>query len=323
MQLQNRSKFSKTELRVQAVARRRASDQLFRVPWTKFQRAYEEYPRWHALTLWTQGIVTMLDSVPSWLVKELQKHCPAFVEHEMHSRGPKLIALHLLEWIHNQEFGYARRQGWLDALTFYGTRHPRSECAWAYWEQFEKDRNRGQSEPYPLFDEWWHKALRAELYDDPNRLEVAGAVERYIGWNALLLWLRPLFRSNLTVPRHVASELERRCPGVLGSQDSSSIQGSQEKSRACRGLIAWGRDHCLSEPRRAGWLESFLRQIRFHPRHTRLLAYGKHWAKDWSRNRGRHYPSFRQWELAADRYVTARPKVIATVPLCRIFVFHR
>lgn len=306
--MRDKSKFSKTEMRVRAVATRRANDQLLRVPWTKFRRAYEEYPRWHALALWTQGIVAMLDGAPSWLVREIHKHCPAFIEHGAGFREPKLIAVHLLEWIHNQEFGYAKRQGWLGALTFYGVRHPHSECAWAHWEQFEKDWNRAQSEPYPGFDEWWQKSLREEICEVASCLEIARAVETYIGWNALVLWLRPLFRSTVTLPRHVASELERKCPGLLGSQNSGSLQGRQEKAKTWRRLMAWGRDHCLSEPRQAGWLKSFLQRVRFHPRHVRLLAYGEHWAKEWSRNRTRHYPSFRQWELAANRYVKAKLK---------------
>ena len=239
---------------------------------------------------------------------ELEKHCPAFIEHEVRSREPKLIALHLLEWIHGHEFGYAKRQGWLDALTFYGVRHLRSECAWAYWEQFEKDWNRKQSEPYPLFDEWWHKALREELCNGTSHLEVAKAVERYIGWNALLLWFRPLFCSAVMLPSHVASELERRCPGVLGSQNSNSLKRSQEKSRIWQLLIRWGKGHYLSEAEQAGWLDSLLQGVRFHPRYVRLVTYGGHWAKEWSGNPTRPYPSFRQWELAADRYVTTSLK---------------
>jgi hypothetical protein len=308
MALRKKFTFSEAELNVGAAAIRRANDQLLRVPWTKFRRAYEEYPRWHALALWTHGIVEMLASVPTWLVMELRKQCPAFIEHEARSREPKLIALHLLEWIHNQQFGYAKRQGWLGALTFYGVRHPRSECAWTYWEQFEMDCNRRRPEQYPLFDEWWHKALREEICNDISRLEVAKAVETYIGWNALLLWIRPLFRSSAMLPRHVACELERRCPGVFGSQNPGTLQGSQEKSRIWRRLTAWGRDHYLPQPKQAGWIEPFLERVRFHPRHVRLLAYGKYWAKGWSPSRRPHYPSFRQWELAADRYVTINLK---------------
>lgn len=304
MSTTNQPRFSRTELKVRGIARQRANAQLLCVPWNKFRRAYEEYPRWHALALWTQGIVAREDTVPPWLVGELQKQCPAFIEYESPSHETKLIALHLLEWIHNQEFGYAKRQGWLDALTFYGMRHPRSECAWAHWEQFEKDCNRKQSERHPSFDEWWHKALREQLFNGASHLEVAKAVEAYIDWHALLLWLRPLFGSAVMLPRQVATELERRCPGVLGSQNSGTFQGSHGKSRIWQRLTAWGRDHCLSEPKQAGWLESFLQRARFHPRHARLMVYGNHWAKEWSRKHTPHYPSFRQWELAADRYVT-------------------
>lgn len=304
----NRFTFSKTELKAGAAASRRANDQLLLVPWPRFRRAYEEFPRWHALALWTQGIVAMLDDVPSWLVVGLRKQCPAFMEQEARSPEPKLMALHLLEWIRNQEFGYAKRQGWLDALTFYGVRHPRSECAWRYWERFENGWKRRQPGRFPRFDEWWHRALREEISRDAGQPEVAKAVETYVGWNALLLWLRPLFRSGVVLPGGVASELERRCPGVLGGQNPGRLQQSQEKSRIWRRLTAWGRDHCLPKPQQADWHGAFLRRVRFHPRHVRLWAYGKYWAKEWPRNPASRYPSFRQWELEADRYVRPSPK---------------
>lgn len=246
----------------------------------------------------------MLDSVPSWLVEELEKRCPGFIEHGARFSDPKLIALHLLDWIHNREFGYARRQGWLGALTFYGVRHPLSDCAWAHWEQSETDWNRRQAERYPLFDEWWREALRKEICHDNSRLEVAKAVEAYIGWDALRLWLRPLFRSGVVLPRRVASELHRRCPGVVGGANCGGLQKSQEKPGIWRRLTAWGRDHYLSEAEQGGWRGAFLERLRFHPRHVRLRAYGKHWAEDWSRRRSSHYPSFRQWQLQADLYVT-------------------
>ena len=307
-QLMNWSRFSKAELRVRAIASRRANDQLLSVPWTKFRKAYEEYPRWHALALWVQAITETQDSVPSWLVTDLRKHCPAFIEHVAGSPEPKLIALHLLEWIHNQEFVYAKRQGWLDALTYYGVRHPRSECAWVYWEHCESAWNRKQSNEFPLFDEWWHTAQRMRLCDETSYLEVAKAVETYIDWKALSLWLRPLFASTAKLPRQVISELDRKCPGILACLNPRPRRGTQQKSRIWQGLVRSGKDHCLSEAKRAGWLDSLLQGVHFHPRYVRLVAYGKHWAKEWSRNRTAHYPSLRQWELAADRYVTASPK---------------
>ena len=302
-QLMTRPKFSKTELKVQALARRHANTQLLRVPWVKFRRAYEDYPRWHALTLWVRGIVAMQDSVPSWLVADLRKRCPEFIEHEEHSREPNLIALHLLEWIHNQEFGYAKRQGWLDALTFYGVRHPRSECAWAYWERCETEWNRKRENEFPLFDEWWHAALQMKLCESACYSEVSEAVETYIDWKAVLLWLHPLFASDISLPQHVLSDLGRWCPGILQSLKFSSRQSRKERSRSRQLLVAWGKDRCLSKAREAGWLDCLLERTQRHPRQVRLLSYGRHFAKEWSGRPKRPYPSFHQWRQSADRYI--------------------
>jgi hypothetical protein len=245
----------------------------------------------------------MQDDVPSWLVTDLRKRCPDFIEHEARSREPKLMALHLLEWIHKQEFSYAKRQGWLDALTFYGVRHPRSECAWVYWEHCENEWNRKQPSDFPLFDEWWHTALRMKLCSEIGYLEVAKTVETYIDWKALLLWLRPLFASTLKLPRHVLSELDRKCPGILERQNPGPPRGSQEKSRIRQLLMSWGKGHYLSEAERTGWLDSLLQRVHVHPRYVRLVTYGKHWAKEWSGARTPHYPSFRQWQQSADCYI--------------------
>lgn len=308
MPTMNEPSFSKTELKVQAIASRRAKDQLMRVPWTKFRGAYEEYPRWQALALWAQAISSKQDGLPSWLAADLQKHCPGFMEHETASREQKPLALRLLEWVHNREFGYAKRQGWLNALTFYGVRHLRSERAWAYWEHCENEWNRKHSTEFPLFDEWWHTALQVKLRDEISYLEVAKAVETYIDWRALLLWLRPLFASDAKLLGHVKFELERRCPDIFDCQNPSKRQSTEKKPKIRQHLIRWGKRHCLMEPKQAGWIDLLLQGVRFHPRYVRFMAYGKHWAKERSRNRARPYPSFREWRQAADRYIDAGPK---------------
>jgi hypothetical protein len=71
--------FSAVELRIGAIAHRRANEQLLGVPWPRFQKAYEEYPRWQALALWVQAVIAAGDSVPSWLTDDLRKHCPGFL----------------------------------------------------------------------------------------------------------------------------------------------------------------------------------------------------------------------------------------------------
>ena len=297
--------FSHAELKVRAIASRRANAQLLRVPWRRFRRAYEEYPRWQSLALWSGAIIAVEGRVPSTLLTTLQEQCPGFIQDEATSREPELLAYHLLEWVHNQRFRYAKRQGWLDALTFYGVRHLRSESAWAYREHCESKWNRKPPSALPTFNQWWGAALQMKICDKTSYLEVAKAVKTYLDWKALVLWLRPLFASNLKLPPHVISELNRRCPGILRFQNSGPRQGGQEKSKIWRRFTKWGKDHCLREAEKAGWLDTLLQRVRSHPRHVRIVAYGKHWAKE---NRTQRYPSFRQWRQAADRYIEAGPK---------------
>lgn len=297
--------FSHAELKVRAIASRRANAQLLRVPWRRFHRAYEEYPRWQSLSLWSRAVIATEGRVPSTLLATLQESCPGFIADKASSWEPELLAYHLLEWVYNQRFRYAKRQGWLDALTFYGVRHLRSESAWAYWKHCESEWNRKQPSALPDFDQWWDAALQMRICDKINYLEVAKAVEAYLDWEALVLWLRPLFASSLKLPTHVVSELNRRCPGILGPQSSGQRHGGQEKSTIWRSFTEWGKHHCLSEAKEEGWLDTLLQRVRSHPRHVRVVAYGKHWAKE---NRPQRYPSFRQWRQAADRYIEAGPK---------------
>jgi hypothetical protein len=296
-------KFSKSEVKVQAIARRRANAQLVRVSWSRFRKAYEEYPGWQALALWTQAVIAAQDSVPSWLTDELRKRCPGFIEHEANSNEPKLMGLHLLEWAHNQEFAFAKRECWLDALTFYGVRHPRSECAWAYWESCEAQWSKDRPDTFPAFDEWWKEAQDMMLCDKISYCALGESVEKYLDWEALVLWLRPLFSSNAKLPMHVMSELRRKFPGILAKQNSERPPRDQENSKIWRRLIKWGNDHSLREAKEADSLDLLLQRVQSHPLHVRLVHYGKYWATEWSGRGVRFYPSFREWRLAAHRYI--------------------
>ena len=296
-------KFSKSELKVRAIARRRANAQLLLVPWSRFQKAHEEYPRWQALALWIQAVSAAQDSVPSWLIDELRKRCPGFIEHEASSTEPNVLSLDLLEWAHNHEFASAKREGWLDALTFYGVRHPRSECAWGYWESCEGQWRKEQPDTFPAFDEWWKIAQDMVLCDKISYRALGEAVEKYLDWEAVVLWLRPLFFTNAKLPMHVVSELRRKFPGILAKQNSEIRRRDQGNSKIWRRLIKWGKDHFLREVMEANSLELLLQRVRSHPLHVRLVHYGKSWARDSSGSWARSYPSFREWRRAADRYV--------------------
>lgn len=295
-------RFSATELRVQAIARQRANAQLMRVPRSRFRKAYDKYPRWQALALWIQAVSAAQDSVPSRLIDDLQKRCPGFVEHEETSHEPKIMGLHLLEWAHNHEFAFAKRQGWLDALTFYGVRHPRSECAWAYWEYCESHWSKDRPKAFPTLDKWCRQAQKMRPCGQISSRDLGRAVEKYLDWEALSLWLRPLLASDVKLPRRVISELKRMCPGILGAQGYGTRRPDVENSKIWRSLVRWGRNHCQLQPGKHGHLD-LRQQVQSHPLHARLLSYARHWARQGSRASARSYPSFREWRLAADCYV--------------------
>ncbi len=296
-------KFSKAELKVQAIARRRADNQLMRISWADFRKAYEEYPRWQALVLWVQAVMVTQNAIPTWVVTDLQKRCPGFIEHEATSCEMKLVALHLLEWVHNHEFGYAKRQGWLDALAFYGVRHPRSESAWAYWEHCEEEWHRKPTSSYPNFEEWLRLARNYNPSGETSVAKLPDGVERYIEWKVFTCWFQPLSGASIDLPRRVARQLEHRCPGFLKPRNSDDIKSRDRRARSGERLMIWIEDHFFSQAKEEGWFGMILKQARTHPLYARMVQYSKRWNKSWPQNRAVQYPSFVQWRQVAENYV--------------------
>jgi hypothetical protein len=94
-------------------------------------KAYDEYIRWQAFVVWARAILELEGSAPSWLEAILRKRCPGFMEEVARSNKPELLGLQLFPWVHNQVFAFAKEEGWLDALVFYGFRDTRSQGYWA------------------------------------------------------------------------------------------------------------------------------------------------------------------------------------------------
>ena len=153
------AKFTKLERRVGHIASRRAHQQLMQVPWDRFHKAYEEYIRWQAFVLWARAVVELEGSAPSWLEAILRRRCPGFVEEVARSNKPDLLGFQLLPWVHNQVFGFAKDEGWLDALLFYGFRDARSKGNWEYWEHCESEWKKRRPKSFPTFAEWRRSAL--------------------------------------------------------------------------------------------------------------------------------------------------------------------
>jgi hypothetical protein len=132
-----------------------------------------------------------------------------------------------------------------------------------------------------------------------------------------VLWLRPLVRRGLTLPRDAISELERRCPGISTSEGSDAREGPPARLNILYRIRKRGWDHCLSQAKEEGWLDPLLEQVRSHPWHVRMRAYAAHFTKERSQSRVLPYPSFHQWEQAAASYVRTDPDLTRQKPFAR------
>lgn len=295
-------RFSKNEREVSALANRQAKRQLLCVSWSLFRKAYEEYPHWQGLSLWTRAVVGSHGPAPAELLSTLRKHCPEFAQTEVFVREPNLMGFRLLEWVHSRKFAQAKQKGWLDALTFYGVRHLRSRAVWAYWEHYENAPGRVSSTRVPSFDKWWQRAMEMKLCGRISCQEIGPAIEEYAELEAMAMWLGPLVTADISLTRSMLSELESGLRGVLQQLHAPSAREDKRKSSSWLSVIRAAKKRCLKKAREAGCLDWLAELLQYQPRSIRLRAYVRHCQESRPRICLRHYPSFQDWRKAADHY---------------------
>src|SRR5258708_3623393 len=238
------AKFTKLERRVGHIASRRARRQLMQVPWDRFHKAYEEYIRWQAFVLWARAVVELDGCAPSWLEAILRKRCPGFTEEVARSNKAELLGLQLRRWVHNLGFGFAKEEGWLVAVDFYGFRVIRSQGYWAYWEHCDTEWRKRRPASVPTFVQWRRSALNWKLQGDVSFAAAAKAVEKFIDFEAVVYWLRPLFQTaTVQLPAHVTLQLGRESPSLLKFVSKEISAHYEDKSRSRRRLFNWGEEH--------------------------------------------------------------------------------
>jgi hypothetical protein len=279
------------------------------VPWDRFHKAYEEYIHWQAFVLWARAVVELEGSTPSWLEAILRKRCPGFAEELTPLNKPELLGLQLLPWVHNQVFGFAKEEGWLDALVFYGFRDTRSQGYWTYWEHCESEWKKRRPASAPTFVQWKRSALNWKLHGDVSCAVVAKAVEKFIDFEAIVYWLRPLFQGpTIQLPAHIVLELGQKSHSLLEFVSREISIAHEDKSGSWQRLFIWGKGQALSSANKEGWLDCVLRQAGIHPRHVRLVDYAALWCKSRRGNTALPYPYLRQWQRDMEGYVRAGRK---------------
>ena len=306
--------------RLQRAARERADDEARRIPWQRLLDARNEYIDWQEFSLWVRSILEAENRIPDWLVKILNERLPGFLESQeqltLKAAKDRPLCLRLEDWIDDHIFGYAKKEGWFNALTFYAVREPRYQRAEVCWSECSEKWKKNKSIRYPSFEKW--KGMAAQCDEiahltarerqarastrlvQPDLLCEAGA--RYIDWEAFAYWARPALERESRLPAEVASILECRCPGFLNASIKARQRGSGGDSQALQRLMLWIADHYFQDAKTEGWFDAILVQARNHPRAIRTMEYADHCDEVRGSAIPEPYPSFEDWRRAADAY---------------------
>jgi len=310
-----------TAVQLQRLARERADEQARRIPWPRLLDVRNQYIEWQEFYLWVRSILEVEDDIPDWLAGILEKRCPGFLERDkmLTARAPKEkpLALRLEDWIDEHIFGFAKNEGWFNAITYYAVRDPRYQRAEVCWSECVERWRRAKPIPYPSFEEW--KGMASQCDDtahlvpnerraratsklvDPGRL--AEAVSQYIDWEAFACWAQPALERSSPLPAEVRNELVSRCPGFLGRIDSTPGHQSKVTLQGRQQLMCWIADHFFQNEKAEGWFDAVLIQAQNHPRAIRTTEYADHCEQVWGANPPKPYPSFEEWRRHADAYV--------------------
>ncbi len=310
---------AKTSSTLRRAARERADNEARRVPWQKLLEARDHYLDWQEFYLWVRSILEVEHRVPAWLREVLDDRCPGFLEEEERGaeRPTSKRPLHLCleDWIEEQTFGFAKQEGWFNAIAYYSIRDPRYQSAEVCWAECVRKWKRAKPIRYPSFEEWKDMAAQcdstAHLLAGERRLNssskrvnpghLAETVSRYIDWEALAYWARPALESKSELPAEVFRELRKRCSGYL--EEASSSREFMSRSQSWDRLMSWIADHFFEDAQKGGWFDAVLIQARSHPRAIRTMEYADHCDDIWQSRFPNPYPSFEEWRRSADAYV--------------------
>ena len=281
-------------------------------PGSASSRLATTYVGWQEFYLWVRSVLEAENRIPEWIADNLNQRCPAFLENEkrltMKAAKNRPLPLRMEDWIDDRIFGFARQEGWFNAITYYAIREPRYQRAEVCWSECVKNWKKARPLRYPSFEEW---KLMAERCDPTAHLvpelrkRMAGiqrvdpvrfteATSRFIDWEALAYWARPALERGSELPKAVLKELRERCPEFLETD-------LHRWDWQC--FMTWVSNHYFGDARKEGWLDALLMRAGDHPRSIRTREYAAHYGKAWSSWLPDPYPSFQEWRDHADSFV--------------------
>jgi hypothetical protein len=298
-----------TVVHLQRLAKERADEQARRIPWQRLFDARNEYIDWQEFYLWVRSILEVQERLPDSLAAILNKRCPGFLQAER-TLTPKAakdrpLALRLEDWIDEHIFGFVRKEGWFNAVTYYAVRDPRFQRAEVCWSECVEKWKEAKPIHYPSFEEW--KGMASQCDDTAHLV----ASERRARSTCKLVdpaRLAAAVSSASPIPAEVTHELGRRRPGFVDVMTGIREHRLKGSSQAWDRLMCWIADQFFQDTKTEGWFDAILIQVRSHPRAIRTVEYADHCDEIWRSQLPDPYPPFESWRRDADSYVEPPPE---------------
>jgi hypothetical protein len=146
--------------------KRVAWDNADRVSPEQLKQAVADYLEWEALAYWVRAVVRAY-GMPRRVAELLRERCPGFLE-QLRAEGARLedattVWRRLIAWIDDHIFGFAKAEGWFEAITLFARSSLHAERTVSYWAACDLAWSRRRPADYPAFDEW---RRAAEVYTE-------------------------------------------------------------------------------------------------------------------------------------------------------------
>lgn len=290
------------------------------MPWQVLHATRNQYLDWQEFYYWARSIIESEGRIPEWLAQRLNEMCPGFLaagkeDSARRTKSAELATIRLGEWIDEHIFAFAKRGGWLLAVTFYAVREPRYQRAAVYWSECIQKWRMAKLQEYPSLEQWLRDAARCdesahllpesrqkrECFKLVDSARLTEALSRYIDWEAFAYWARPALERG-SVVEAIAHELDARCPAFREFNSRERTQDG-DLPRDWQRLMFWIRDHFFHEAKTEGWYDAVVMCAGIHPRAIRTMEYADHCDDCWTNGLPAPYPTFESWRTDADRYL--------------------
>jgi hypothetical protein len=143
-----------------------ASDNAEGISPEQLKKAVSDYRDWEALAYWVRAVVAAF-GMPPGVAKLLGDRCPGFLE-ELRAEGACLedattVWRRLIAWVDDRIFGFAKAEGWFEAITLFARSSLYAERTVSYWAACDRAWSRRRPADYPAFDDW---RRAAEVYTE-------------------------------------------------------------------------------------------------------------------------------------------------------------